>query len=133
MKQPKIKQYNLMRLISMVYKMFSGLAFIVTIVIVVWVLVDIKLGDHPDRDLAAVQINWFIEIMVIVASGGLLALTFAVFGQLIDLLLDLTDNMRVLADRQARAIPTQPLMPPIPPIHQTGTTPMNSDRDAYGR
>jgi hypothetical protein len=110
MRQPKIKRYYVLRLIGVVYKLFSILTVIASIVVTIWAGMDIAYGNHPDKYQYPFTFVALALVCGLIIGGGLLALTFAVFGQLIDLLIEMNENMRIVAARQEKS--TRSLNPP---------------------
>lgn len=93
----KVKHYYVLRVVSVVYKLLAILTVIITTSAVAWVMIDISYGNHPDRYSPPIAAMWILQVSGMIVGGGLLALTFAVIGQLIDLLITMNDNMRVIS------------------------------------
>ena len=99
-------RYTLLRLIGVLYRMLAYLSFLTTTGAVIYsavtTLQNTPLNQNPfDRGLAVV-----IQAVPVITVGFVLMITFYTFSQIIDLLVTLAANMRLLIDEQHNRPPT---------------------------
>lgn len=97
----KIKHYFGLRLISLFYKLLAVLTILICIGAIGYLAVQF-LSLDPSLRPNALQYGygeWAIQALEIAIVGGLLALTFFVIAQVLDVLVSINNNLRALAHR----------------------------------
>jgi hypothetical protein len=92
----KIKRYYGLRLVSLIYKVLAMLASIFIVSAVAFITIEILNTPMGLRTFQR-SLDWLIQFASLFIGGGLLALTFYVLAQLVDIQVEQTNHLRHIA------------------------------------